>query len=628
MQLWAELKRRNVIRVAGLYLVGSWMIVQVAETLFPAFDVPNWALRAMVIVLALGFIPALIFSWVFEMTPEGLKREDQMDRSRGGDNPARKLDIAVIALLLLIGGFQLWAYFHTAEPRKAEVVTADAPAVDAVAGAKANITISDKSVPDQKSIAVLAFADMSPQKDQEYFADGIAEEILNALAKVDGLKVAGRTSAFHFKGRNESLSQIGAALGVANVLEGSVRKQGDKVRITAQLIQASDGFHLWSETYDGELSDVFELQERIARSITDELRIVLKGGQADRLVHAGTTNTEAYALYLEATAIFNQRDGRRFDEALKMLDRALELDPGYARAWSRKATLLSVNADYRSSSSMARVNEVGKAAHRASELDPGLAEPHAAMALSLLSERRYREYRREMERALELDPNDVTANFWHGAALVNSGYREQAKTVLDRTLEIDPYLPNALLWRARIHIADGEYDIATEQLQRAAKGGHAFVGIGNSWLSLHAGDRATAARQLTEGLQAYFSQGFPPDASVAFARASVGYADAKSEALGYIDAYLAEKPSVMAGVVPYVLFRMGEVQRGFDAVREKPTSNDSMAVSELFSGLVPEVMHAPGFPEFIRKMGLADYWDEFGPPENCSKSSNGDYTCE
>ena len=193
---------------------------------------------------------------------------------------------------------------------------------------------------------MLAFADLSPQHDQDYFSDGIAEEILNALAQVKDLKVAGRTSSFSFKGKNEDLRIIGATLGVAHVLEGSVRKQGDKVRITAQLIRSKDGFHLWSETYDGDLKDVFALQERIAQSITEKLAVVLSGKQAAQLVNAGTSNPEAYALYLKATATFDKRDGAHMPEAIKQLQQAVALDPGYARAYSRLATLQAILPTY------------------------------------------------------------------------------------------------------------------------------------------------------------------------------------------------------------------------------------------------------------------------------------------
>ena len=296
----------------------AFAVLQVAEPVMHAFHLPEWTLTAVVSVLGAGFPITVVLAWVFDLTAKGVTR------------------------------------------------TAPAPAqAPAAEGAP--------------SIAVLAFADLSPAKDQEYFSDGISEEILNALARVKGLKVAGRTSSFHFKGRNEDLHAIGAALGVQNVLEGSVRKQGNRVRITAQLIEAKDGFHLWSRTYDGELTDVFELQERIARAITEELKVVLQGDPRARLAPVATRNPEAYALYLQATAIFNRRDGSRFADAISQLDQAVVLDPGYARAHSRLAALHAVTPSYSARDVKASLAAAEKHARRAIELDAGLAEPHAVL---------------------------------------------------------------------------------------------------------------------------------------------------------------------------------------------------------------------------------------------------------
>ena len=328
MKLLAELRRRNVIRMAGLYLVGAWLVVQVAETVLPVFDIPDWVLRAIVLLLAIGFVPALVFSWVFELTPEGLKRDHQVAPEESiAAHTGRRMD------QLLLAGMALVVVLIVAD-RVWPEASPPAPAAPIQAVMSTDATTAPAAT-NEKSIAVLAFSDLSPERDQEYFSDGMAEEILNALSKVKDLKVAGRTSSFHFKGRNEDLRTIGETLGVAHILEGSVRKQGDKVRITAQLIQVSNGFHLWSETYDGDMGDVFELQERIARAITDELEVVLQDGQAQRLVQATTENPEAYRLFLHAAAIIGRRDIARFSEAQAQLEEAIRLDPGFARAHAR-----------------------------------------------------------------------------------------------------------------------------------------------------------------------------------------------------------------------------------------------------------------------------------------------------
>ena len=265
MNFLAELRRRNVIRMAGLYLVGAWLIVQVASTIFPAFELPGWALRGVILVLAIGFIPALVFSWVFELTPDGLKRDAEVPASESiAPQTARRMERVFLVLLTLALGYFAIDKFVLAPKREAARVAevTQATKVDAVPTSATPIP-AVSAIP-EKSIAVLAFANMSADKDNEYFSDGVAEEILNSLANVKDLKVAGRTASFYFKGRNEPMAAIGAVLGVANILEGSVRKQGNRLRITAQLSRVSDGFHLWSETFDGTDADIFALQENIA----------------------------------------------------------------------------------------------------------------------------------------------------------------------------------------------------------------------------------------------------------------------------------------------------------------------------------------------------------------------------
>ena len=479
----------------------------------------------------------------------------------------------------------------------------------------------------EKSIAVLPFVNMSADKDNEYFSDGISEEILNALTKVADLKVAGRTSSFFFKGKNENLTTIGNTLGVAHVLEGSVRKQGGKVRITAQLIRTKDGFHLWSDTYDGDLSDVFALQEKIARAITSELKVVLRGTQATRLVDAGTANPEAYALYLQASATFNRRDSARYAEAMKQLEQAITLDPRFARAYSRLAALYGVALSAGTVDFDVAIAAAEKFALRASQLDPTLAEPHAVLNLNFRYQRKYREANQAGARALALEPDDVTTNFWHALDLIQAGYLRRGIAALDRTLQLDPLLPNALLWRGRAHIDDGELEQGERLLRRAAEGGHSFAGIGLSRLEQARGNRDAAISQLAAGLE-YFSTAFPAGAAEVFARACYGDAEAKTRALALIDAHLASKPSHVSGVVAYVLVHSGEPARAFALLQDTPTTNDGLVMGELFGPPLAAARRAPEFAEFVRRMGLAAYWDEAGPPDQCRKDAKGDYACE
>src|SRR5438034_987081 len=257
MNFFSELKRRNVIRFAGLYLVGSWLLVQVASTVLPMFGAPEWLPRSVVILLALGFLPALIFSWVFELTPEGLKRDEDVKPEESiAPQTARRMNRTIIAVLVLALGYFAFDKFVLA-PRRAAVPSESSSSISS------------------QSIAVLPFVNMSSDKEQDYFSDGLSEELLNQLAQIPQLRVIARTSSFSFKGKEIDVATIARTLNVANVLEGSVRKSANTLRVTAQLIRASDSSHLWSETYDRHLTDVFKVQDEIAGKVVAALKVTL-----------------------------------------------------------------------------------------------------------------------------------------------------------------------------------------------------------------------------------------------------------------------------------------------------------------------------------------------------------------
>jgi TolB-like protein len=321
-----ELKRRNVIRMAGLYLVGAWLIVQVADTLLPVFEAPEWVMKVLVGLLALGFVPTLIFSWVFELTPQGLKREQEVDRSQSITNAtARRLDIAVIVLLLIVGALMLRG------PSTAPESVAPRSASTATEGAPTEAQISDKS------IAVLPFADFSPGGDQGWFADGLAEEILNSLARTPDLLVSARTSSFKYKASELAIPQIAAELGVAHVLEGSVRSAAGRVRVTAQLIRAADGFHLWSQTYDRESADVIAIQEELATAIAQAMQTSMDPEALADMASVGTRSVEAYQAYLQGLALRSDLTRESAERANAYFERARALDPAFAAAHARAA---------------------------------------------------------------------------------------------------------------------------------------------------------------------------------------------------------------------------------------------------------------------------------------------------
>ena len=339
MSFVAELKRRNVIRMAGLYLVGAWLVTQVASTVFPAFDLPAWTLRGVILLLAIGFIPALIVSWVFELTPDGLKRDAEVPPGASiAPQTARRMDRAIImalALALLVMGFDR---FLLAPRRDAAPVarTSAQPAPDAPVAAKR----------DPRSIAVLPFVNMSADAENEFFSDGLSEEILNSLARIEGMQVVGRTSSFQFKGKNQDLREVGEKLGVASVLEGSVRREGERARITAQLIRASDGIHLWSETYDRTLQDSFAVQLDIAEKVAGALNIVLDDRQRETMRKSGVKNVDAFIAYQKGVKLVADAHAKPdidlfvgLRAANEEFEKATTLEPGFFEPHFAKADL-------------------------------------------------------------------------------------------------------------------------------------------------------------------------------------------------------------------------------------------------------------------------------------------------
>lgn len=408
MSILGELQRRNVIRMAVAYLVFAWVVMQVLSVIAPILELPAWTQRMMLLLLAVGFLGVVVFSWIYELTPEGIKRESEVDRSQSiTGHTARKLDIVVIVLLAMSIGLFVYGRYSPREAPPAPVVAAVPDAAPAPGPAAPPV-----SVDASKSVAVLPFVNMSSDPEQTYFSDGISEELLNALVKLPGLKVAGRTSSFAFRDKADDLRAIGKALNVNHILEGSVRKQGMRVRITAQLIQAEDGFHLWSETYDREVTDIFALQDEITRQIVKALEVEL--GQAHAA--APTASIDAYSVYLKARQKLALRGAENLDEARALFQQAIELDPGYAPSYSGLARATELYWLYQSDYGYSRrtaldvtstIGAVRAAAHSALGLDPDNAEAWSVLGhLEVTFQGDWIEAGRGHERALALRPND------------------------------------------------------------------------------------------------------------------------------------------------------------------------------------------------------------------------------
>jgi TolB-like protein len=431
--LFAELKRRNVIRVGIFYAVGSWLVLQVADVLFGLIGVPDWSLLLVGGILLLGFPFALVLAWAFELTPEGIKREKDVDRSRSVTaDTGKKLDVVIIVMLAIVVAFVAWDRFTRApEATSTAGREAAAPAAEAPAG------------PAELSIAVLPFVNMSGDPENEYFSDGLSEELLNVLAKIEDFRVAGRTSSFAFKGKDQDLRAIGEKLDVVHILEGSVRKQGNTVRVTAQLIDARNGYHLWSETYDRQLDDVFAIQDEIATEVVKALKTTLLAGAQQVIQGAARGDVEAYNHYLkgEFHARFRTREG--LERALEEFQKAILVDPNYAPPYAGVAMVYALfdNYGYRSLSQTRELAE--KAIERALQLSPDSDEAWAVKGLvqAQLDEGGVRrpETKAALDRAIEINPNNALAHLWRASTFFPDF--EAMGASIQRAYDLDPLHP-------------------------------------------------------------------------------------------------------------------------------------------------------------------------------------------
>ena len=466
MSIFRELKRRNVIKVAIAYAIVAWLLIEITATTFPILRLPDWAVTLVTAFVLIGFPLALIFAWAFEITPEGIKREKDIDRSQSITHiTGRKFDYLIIAALVLALGFFAFDKFVLDPSRDAELVQATTEAVTE------QVAKSGKSEIPDNSIAVLPFVNMSSDSEQGYFSDGISEELLNVLVHVDGLRVASRTSSFAFKGENKNLAEIADILKVSYLLEGSVRKAGNRVRITAQLIEAASDRHLWSEIYDRDLTDIFAVQEEIANAIVAALRESLELEVASEIsVLAATTNMNAYDSYLQGRELFIARTD--LEGSIALFEQAVALDPGFARAWEGLAAIYAIvpgwgitDRDY--------YELALEAAQTALELDDGLSLAYSVIGLVFTSRPPYR-WQDAFENfglAAANGSKNATNFLWRAIRYMQLGYFELAMADLDQCLSIDPQYGNCQRWKAMLHLLRGERDKGIALLSRTLESG-------------------------------------------------------------------------------------------------------------------------------------------------------------
>jgi len=430
MRLVSELKRRNVLRVGAAYIVAAWLVIQVAETIFPLFGYGDTPTRLVVIVLSIGFIPSLVFSWVFEITPEGLRRDADVDRDHSITQvTGKKLDRIILLVLALALAYFAFDKFVLEPTRVAEIVAETAQQ------ARSDALVESYG---EKSIAVLPFVNMSADPEQEYFSDGISEELLNLLAQIPELRVISRSSAFSFKNKDIAIPEVAKQLNVAHVLEGSVRKAGNRIRITAQLIEARSDTHLWSQVYDRELDDIFAIQDEVATAISQALKLELAFVEK-RAVRSSVIETAAYDAYLQGRFLAQGSTADEIDVGLTHLREATRLAPSFALAYAGIADAMIVKAFFSTSPSAEIVGEARTAAQSAIALNPNLAEAYAALAsIRMFFDFDWSGSEDAFIKATSLGPTSSTAYYRYANLLTGLARFDEAVRMAERAVEIDP----------------------------------------------------------------------------------------------------------------------------------------------------------------------------------------------
>ena len=594
--VFAELKRRNVYKVAITYAVVAWLLIQAASILLPTFEAPTWVMKALVVFLALGFIISVMISWAFEATPEGLKRTENVppDAVLPTWSP-RKFATFIIAVAVIAAGllaFNLFRTKPTTPPTTAAPIT-------------------------NKSVAVLAFANLSDDKGSEYFSDGISEELLTVLQKIPGLHVAARTSAFSFKGKNATAQEIGQKLGVAHLVEGSVRKAGDVVRIAARLTQAETGEQLWSENYTRDLKDVFAVQTELAQTIVGQLRGQLTDGAADPAAKAaiqaqvqaaekgGTKNVEAHQHYLQGRFYTNRHSEKSAGEALVEYQRAVELDPAFALAWAGLAQThvwyCNFSTEMGRAGFDAHLARARETAARALALEPNLPEALRARAdIQLNFDFDWKGAGETLRTALALAPADPSLLTDAGTLAIAKGDAAGGIALYREAVALDPVNPLARSFFAFNLALTGQFaEAQTEyprlvELSPAAPWAHAGLGI--SFLlqgkfeeaAVAAQDDAAEWARLLVVAMARWSQKRIPEADAALARLIESSADTAAYQIAEVYAYRGEK------------------NRAFEWLERARRQRDPGLGTLRSDPFLANLQADPRWIAFVRTMGLAD----------------------
>ena len=579
-RFFAELKRRHVYRVAIAYAVVAWLLTQVATQVFPFFEIPNWIVRLVVLTVVLGFPIALIIAWAFEMTPEGLKRNADITPNEYIPRwSTRRFAALILSIAILAAGVPL---FRLSRSRPTWLPWANAA-----------------SMASQKSIAVLPLLNESSDPDDEYFSEGLSEELIADLAQVKGLKVIGRSSSFRFKNKKEDSKTIGEKLGVSTLLEGTVRKQGDQVRIVAELVNAADGTELWTRTFDRELKDIFAVQAEIAEAVATSLELTVLGGKESSAKNAATKSMEAHNAYLQGHFYFERGNLGDYRKSVGFFEQATRLDPDYALAYAERAEAWAWIGDLSSGKQKEAWTAAGSDAEKAVAIDPGLAEAHAALGwVRFFIEWKFAEGLAELARAQQLSPWNPTANDLMARVVVYLGQFQEAEKLARQAVELDPLAYQARTSLARILFTEGKLDEAeasarkAAELQPAAAGNHRWQVL----VAIQRGDGEAALREAqlepNEGYRRF---------ELALAHYARGERRAADEALAEL---IAKDRDFLAYQIAEVYAWRGETDKAFEWLQVSLDNHDTGTLSLFINPFMRGLRHDARYKSLLAKIGL------------------------
>jgi len=582
----AELKRRNVYKVAIAYGVVSWLLIQIATQVFPFFEIPNWAVRLVVLVIITGFPIALVIAWAFELTPEGLKRTQVADAGPARHSKHRAwIYVVIVAGVISVGLFFLGRYISSKQIEGAEL-----PA---------------------KSIAVLPFDNLSRDPDNAYFAEGIQDEILARLSKIADLKVISRTSTQKYKSAPSNLREIAQQLGVSNILEGSVQKSADQVRVNVQLINALTDAHLWADIYDRKLTDIFAVESDIAKTIAETLRARLTGTEKSAIAARPTENSEAHELYLKGRYFFGKRTADDFKRAIDYFNQAIAKDPNYAPAYAGIADSYVLLPEHSNESSVEVFPKARAAADKALAIDNNLAEAHVSLGLVLSdADLNLKAAKREFERALELNPNYAAAHYFLGiVVLAPLGQFKQAIVELKRAVELDPFSAIMNMNLGTCYFFSRHYPEAIVQLRKATELDPNFlltrVFLGHA-LEL-TGDSAGAIREYEKAYEVEKAHGVDAQhlglAYLAHAYVLQGEREKALQLLGQLEDLKRRNGRVLAFGLALIHLRLGQKQQAIDWLERSYLDKETGAIGNIkVDPMLDPLRGDPRFEVLVQKV--------------------------